>query len=186
MANPIRFHNARILVKDSTSNGILADSTTGTYDPYTNLIKIPISSITFRENCSVLVQIFTEDNVYEYSGRMHRAVVANEIEIALFSGRSKNLRKYKRSKIDAHGLIEGIILDSQTVILRKPITITAMNISRNGLRIQAMAGSLEVGNAFVASLDVPGRQFRYEYQVVSVHNSNLETEEYGCRIFQPE
>lgn len=180
----IHLKDARVLIKDAASGCLLADTTIKHYDPHSNKIKIPMSSIAFRENILVTLWIFTGDDIYEYSGRVRRTVVANEVEIALFAGHNKNHRRYKRCRINAQGLIEGIILGNQAVIFHKPIHITAMNISRSGLRIRAMSGSLEAGDVFLVSLDVPGRQFRYVYQVVNVQNSTLETEEYGCKIFQ--
>ena len=108
-------------------------------------------------------------------------VIANELEIDLYSGRVREDRKRSRYDIKAPGKVTGIQIAGKRITLRKPIEITTKNISANGLLIESEAGSFEKGDRILIRLDLGETTLRGMYEVVRIQNQNLWTEEYGCR-----
>lgn len=184
MSYLLNFKDCRILIKDPVTNHLLADTTVSSYDPHSNKVRIYASRMTvIPESRPVQTWIFTGKTIYEYSGRLRHTITDDEVEIALYAGHTKEYRENSRYKIEASGIIEGIIIGTQRIRLRKPIEIMTRDISRNGILFEAMAESLECGSAFMLALRTPVQWYRNEYQVVRIHKIGLEREAYGCQIF---
>ena len=174
--------NSRILVKDIAKNRVVADTVITDFNPYTNILKIRVSSLMCADKGKVSVLIFQNNRILEFEGRLHRPVIANEVEIALNSGKEKEERKCSRYAVQTEGIVSDIRLCDQMISLRKPIPIETKNISANGVLFQAAAGSFEVGHRIRLMLRLKETVFQNEYKVVRIHSSGLWTEEYGCRM----
>lgn len=174
--------NSRILVKDTAENRVVADTVITEFNPHTNILKIRVSSLLRTNEGKVSVLVFYNNRILEFEGRLHRPVIANEVEIALNSGKEKEERKCSRYVVQTEGIVSDIWLYGQRVSLRKPIRIETRNISADGVLFQAAAGSFEIGHKIRLLFYVKETVFQKEYKVVRIQSSGLWTEEYGCRM----
>lgn len=174
--------NSRILVKDIAKNRVVADTVITEFNPHTNILKIRVSSLMCADKEKVSVLIFHDNHILEFKGRLHRPVIANEVEIALNSGREKEERKCSRYTVQTQGIVSDIRLCGQMISLRKPIPIETKNISANGVLFEAASGSFEVGHKIRLIFHLKENVFQNEYKVVRIQSSGLWTEEYGCRM----
>lgn len=174
--------NSRILVKDIIKNRVVADTIITEFNPHTNILKIRVSSLMCANEGKVSVLIFHNNRILEFNGRLHRPVIANEVEIALNSGKEKEERKCSRYVVQTEGNVSDIRLCGQMIALRKPIPIQTKNISASGVLFQAAAGSFEVGHRIRLIFRLNETVFQNEYKVVRTQSSGLWTEEYGCRM----
>lgn len=177
--------NCRVLIKDVEGKRLLADTRITDYDIYKNIAKIRPSSLTVKaeevKNGPISALVFCDNGLYEYSGSLRIVLIANEVEIKLFSGKQKESRKHLRYDIKLPGNVQALIIENQRILLRKPIEITSKNISKTGVLIQAMTGSFEPGDCLQLSLRLKDMEISGDYKVVRKQNGNLWTEEYGCR-----
>lgn len=177
--------NCRVLIKDVDGKRLLADTRITDYDIYKNIAKIRPSSLTVKaeevKNGPISALVFCDNGLYEYSGSLRIVLIANEVEIKLFSGKQKESRKHLRYDIKLPGNVQALIIENQRILLRKPIEITSKNISKTGVLIQAMTGSFEPGDCLQLSLRLKDMEISGDYKVVRKQNGNLWTEEYGCR-----
>lgn len=177
--------DCRVLIKDAVTGQLLADTQITDYDPQKKILKIRPSSLTVKKaelkNGPISALIFGENGLYEYSGALRVALIANEIEVSLSGGREKESRSNSRYDILVRGKAEAIVLENQKVFLRNPIEIVTKNISGNGVLIQAMAGSFEAGDCLQLMMEINGRKIRGDYKVLRKQNCNIWTEEYGCQ-----
>lgn len=180
-----RWKNCRVLIRDSKTGALVADTTIIDYDYKNNSAKIRPSSLRIERNeiksRYVTALIFGERGLYEYSGILRPAVVANELQVVLFSGKEKENREHGRYELKAQGQIEAVYVEHQKIVLQKPIELMAKNISRTGILLQTMSGSMEVGDCVHLRLYSEDVEIRGDYQVMRKQNETLWTEEYGCR-----
>lgn len=171
----------RVIIRDIADDQIVADTKILAFDSYRNSLRIGASSVNRYGKKSVSVLILNRNGlIYEYAGTMRNAVIANEVEISLGAGRSKEDRKKARYKIETRGEVEAVILEGQTVFLHKPIEISTKNISANGILLETMSGSFEIGNRILLNFKLGESILKNRYEVIRVQNSNLCTEQYGC------
>lgn len=171
----------KIQVKDRKSSQLISDTRITAYDTVQKVVKISASGLKYSGQQEVSVLIFCPNRLLEYYGVLERPVIANEFEIRLHSGRNKEDRKKQRYEMKAKGQVEGIVIEKQMIILRKPIEFITHNISANGVLLETMAGSFEKGDRIQILLELGETTIQGEYEVVRIQNQNLWTTEYGCR-----
>ena len=123
----------KIQVKDRKSSQLISDTRITAYDTVQKVVKISASGLKYSIQQEVSVLIFCPNRLLEYYGVLERPVIANEFEIRLHSGRNKEDRKKQRYEMKAKGQVEGIVIEKQMIILRKPIEFITHNISANGV-----------------------------------------------------
>lgn len=179
------FRGCRVVIRDVANDQLVADTKIVDFDSYRNIIKISASSVNgLGEKAITALVIDRKGSIYEYAGQMRNAVVANEVEVRLGAGKSKEDRKRARYRIEAKGRVEAVILEEQTIYLHKPIEMSTKNISANGLLLETMSGSFDIGSQILLNLKLGDTVLKNKYEVVRVQNSNLKTEEYGCVLVQ--
>ncbi len=171
----------KIQIKDMNTGKLIASTRITAFDSAKKTVKISASGLSSPGCREVSVLIFGAHRLLEYYGNMNKPVIANELEIDLYSGRVREDRKRLRYDIKAPGKVTGIQIAGKRITLRKPIEITTKNISANGLLIESEAGSFEKGDRILIRLDLGETTLRGMYEVVRIQNQNLWTEEYGCR-----
>lgn len=182
MDNTGSLNNCRVLIKDIARNQVVADTRIQEFDAYKNIIKISVSSLCYAEEEKVSALIFGKDCLYEYFGRLRKPSVANQVEIALSGGKEREDRLRQRYDMEVIGQIESILIESQKIVLRKPILMSTKNISANGVLFESLSGGFEVGDIIQVSFNLIDTEVKNDYMVVRIQNRNLRTEEYACRI----
>lgn len=176
--------DCKVLVKDIENERVIARTVSKSFDPYNKILSIPMSSVNVCESQPVIVWIFSGNSIYEYFGQMKKTVIANEVEIVLSSGKLKEERKAERYQVEMEGSVNGIVIDSQRVTLRKPIAFSTINISENGILFKTMSGSFERGDQIELKLNASLESKDSRYRVVRIHYTALDTETYGCQKLQ--
>lgn len=184
MAYTTNLKGCRVLVKDIEDGKIIARTVSKSFDLHNKILSIPASSVNVYEAQPVIVWIFSGNNIYEYNGQMKRTVIANEVEIVLSSGRLKEDRRADRYQVEMEGSVNSIVIDGQSVKLRRPLAFSTINVSENGLLFKTMSGSFESGDQIGLSLKASLENKDSLYRVVRIHNAALWTEEYGCHKLQ--
>ena len=149
----------KIQIKDLNTGKLIANTRITTFDSAKKTVKISASGLSSPGCREVSVLIFGVHRLLEYYGNMNKPVIANELEIDLYSGRVREDRKRSRYDIKAPGKVTGIPIAGKRITLR----------------------SFEKGDRILIRLDLGETTLRGMYEVVRIQNQNLWTEEYGCR-----
>lgn len=177
--------NCRILVRDSKTGDLIADTTIEEFDAKLNTLTIPEASLHGAANGKLALLVLGKNGVLEYSGNL-RKIMSGAAEIALFGEREKEDRNFTRYEMKAEGRVEAILIDGERIDLRKPIPISVINISANGILFKGDIDAFRRGSRIRLRVGIKDNAFISEYEVVRSQNRNKESAEYGCRNILPE
>lgn len=174
--------NHRILIKNVKDGKIIADTKVVRYESSRNCVIIDAGSLVKLKPYDVHVLIFGEDNLYELYGTISGVMLDNEVEVLLGKSREKEDRKRARYTVTMNGFVKVICIKNQDIILRKPIVVTTVNMSSNGILFRTGTGTFPKGCKFRVQLEIDGKKMEFECEVVRIQNVTPRTEEYGCKI----
>lgn len=177
----LNFKNCRIIVKDVNADKVLADTKILSHDDSANTIKISMGDIQYSPMQEIYILIFGQKSLYEYQGTLGKTMTANEITIFLRQGQERESRICKRYAFEVPGEIKALKLESTFVELHTPIPLKTRNISASGVLLQTVASSLYVGMIIRMELQMDGKIYQVETEVMRTQNATLRTEEYGCQ-----
>lgn len=177
--------NCKILVRDSKSGVLIANTTIEGFDANRNVLTIPEASMHGAANDKLTLLVLGKNGVLEYSGNL-RKILNGMAEIALFGEREKEDRNFTRYEMKAEGRVEAILIDGERIDLRKPIPISVINISANGILFKGDIDAFRRGTKIRLRVGIKDNAFVGEYEVVRSQNRNKESAEYGCRNILPE
>lgn len=180
--NESTIKNRRILIKNTEDGKIIADTRILRFNSLTNSVIISADSLSNKKYYRIQAFIFAEECLYEFSGTIKGAMVDNEIEVFLGRSKEKEDRARTRYPVELDGTINGILMNACEIRLRKPMSIRTINMSANGVLMQADAGCFSVGDGFVLTLMVEKGTIVLHCGVVRIDHGDMLTEEYGCRI----
>lgn len=180
--NENEIKNRRILIKNTEDGKIIADTKIIRFDSLTNSVHISADSLAVRKFYKISAFIFAEECLYEFHGTIRGALVDNEIEVFLGKSKEKEDRARTRYPVALEGNIVGIIIEGRVIRLRKAMNIRTLNMSANGILMQADSGCFRIGDHFAMDLEVEDGRIELSCEIVRVQNSGMLTEEYGCRI----
>lgn len=174
--------NRRILIKNTEDGKIIADTKIVRFDSLTNSVHISADSLADRKYYSISAIIFAEECLYEFFGTIRGALVDNEIEVFLGKSTEKEDRAKTRYPVSLEGSIDGIIIEGRTIRLRKAMNMQTINMSANGILMKTDSGCFRIGDCFSLNITVDEGKIQLSCEIVRIQNSNMMTDEYGCRI----
>lgn len=174
--------NCRILIRNEEDGQIIADTEIIRFDELTNSAYISADSLKERKRYKISAIIFAQKGLYEFTGTIKGVLVGNEIEVLLGKSKEKENRARTRYPMALAGNIDGILIEDRMINLRKPMHIRTINMSANGVLMKADSGCFGMGDCFSLKLQVKDGEIQLNCKVVRIQNSNMLTEEYGCRI----
>ncbi|MCR4956739.1 MAG: PilZ domain-containing protein [Lachnospiraceae bacterium] len=179
----------RVLVRNSQTGTLIADTVIISCETMRNVIKISANSLRERKSAPVTALIFGDGELYEYHGNIRATAIGNTVEVALSKGQVKEDRTARRYPLNRDGLVEAIVYKGCKVNFRKPIWMMTLNVSKNGVLIRTFSGSFQLGDILEMAIylsDDEKQVLRARYKVVRKQNSRLDTEEYGCHMIVAE
>jgi hypothetical protein len=126
--------------------------------------------------CKLL--ILTAPMPYSYLGTIHKR--SFEKLIKLYDEHMEENRKEIRYKTDLPGNIENLVYDWTSYPLHKALEVQIVNISRNGIRIQAKDNTLNVGDIFQINIKISGNDKLLMGKVANYRYISQDHCEYGC------
>lgn len=180
--NEYALKNRRILIKNTEDGKIIADTKIIRFDSLTNSVHISADSLADRKYYNISAIVFARECLYEFYGTIRGVLVDNEIEVFLGKSKEKEDRAKTRYPVALEGNIVGIIIEDRIIKLRKVMHIQTINMSANGILMQADSGCFRIGDRFCLNLIVEEGEIVLNCRIVRIQNSDMLTEEYGCRI----
>ena len=180
--NEKELKNRRILIKNAEDGKIIADTKIDSFDSVTNSVLIKADSLAERKYYTISAFVFAKDCLYEFFGTIRGALVDNQVEVFLGKSKEKEDRAKTRYPVALEGKIDGIVIEGRKIKLRKAMPIRTVNMSANGVLMKADSGCFRIGDGFFLSLKVEGGEIELSCEIVRIQNSDMQTEEYGCRI----
>lgn len=180
--NEKELKNRRILIKNTEDGKIIADTKIDSFDSVTNSVLIKADSLADRKYYTISAFVFAKDCLYEFFGTIRGALVDNQVEVFLGKSKEKEDRAKTRYPVALEGKIDGIVIEGRKIKLRKAMPIRTVNMSANGVLMKADSGCFRIGDGFFLSLKVEGGEIELSCEIVRIQNSDMQTEEYGCRI----
>lgn len=180
--NEIEVKNCRILIKNAENGQIIADTKIIRFDRLTNSVYISADSLRERKHCNITAFIFAKKCLYEFFGTIKAAMIGNEIEVLLGKSTEKESRARTRYPVALAGNIDSILIEGRKIKLRKAIYIETINMSANGILMKTDFGCFDIGDCFSLNLKMEDSEIQLNGSIVRTQNSNMLTEEYGCRI----
>ena len=174
--------NCRILIRNEEDGQIIADTEIIRFDGRRNSVYISADSLRERKFYHISAYIFEKKCLYEFSGTVRGVLVGNEIEVLLGKSRKKESRAKTRYPVALEGNVDGIIIEGKMIKLRKAICVETIDMSANGILMKADSGCFGIGDCFSLTLKVEHGELQLNCKIVRIQNSNMLTEEYGCRV----
>ncbi|MCH5259899.1 MAG: PilZ domain-containing protein [Lachnospiraceae bacterium] len=174
--------NRRILIKNAEDGKIIADTKIDSFDSVTNSVLIKADSLADRKYYTISAFVFAKDCLYEFFGTIRGALVGNQVEVFLGKSKEKEDRAKTRYPVALKGAIDGVVIEGRKIKLRKAMPIQTINMSANGVLMKADSGCFRIGDGFFLSLQVEEGEIELSCEIVRIQNSDMQTEEYGCRI----
>ncbi len=183
--NSKNLKNCRILIRDSVTGELIADTTAEGYDPKRNLLTVFAGALSRPAKNRLSLLALAKGGVLEYSGNL-RKIVNGMAEIALYGERKKENRNFTRYEMRTEGRVEALLIGDTRIELRKPVSIAILNISANGILFRGDIDAFRRGSKVRVRVGLKDSSFVGEYEIVRSQNRNKETAEYGCRNILPE
>lgn len=183
--NSKNLKNCRILIRDSISGELVADTTVEGYDPKRNLMTVFAGALNGPVKNRLSLLALVKSGVLEYSGNL-RKISGGMAEIALYGERKKEDRNFTRYDMKTEGRVEALLIGDTRIELRKPVPIFILNISANGILFRGDIDAFRRGSKVRVRVGLKNNAFVGEYEIVRSQNRNKETAEYGCRNILPE
>lgn len=183
--NSKNLKNCRILVRDSISGELVADTTVEGYDGKRNVLTISSGALRGPVKNRLSLLALAKGGVLEYSGNL-RKISSGVAEIALYGERKKENRNFTRYEMKTEGRVEALLIRDTHIELRKPVPISILNISANGILFRGDIDAFRRGSKVRVRVGLKDSSFVGEYEIVRSQNRNKETAEYGCRNILPE
>lgn len=183
--NSKNLKNCRILIRDSVTGELIADTTAEGYDPKRNLLTVFAGALSKPAKNRLSLLALAKGGVLEYSGNL-RKIVNGMAEIALYGERKKENRNFTRYEMRTEGRVEALLVGDTRIELRKPVPVAILNISANGILFRGDIDAFRRGSKVRVRVGLKDSSFVGEYEIVRSQNRNKETAEYGCRNILPE
>ena len=183
--NSKNLKNCRILIRDSVTGELVADTTVEGYDPKRNMMSVFAGALNGPAKNRLSLLALAKSGVLEYSGNL-RKISNGMAEIALYGERKKEDRNFTRYDIQTEGRVEALLIGDTRIDLRKPVPVFILNISANGILFRGDVDAFRRGSKVRVRVGLKNNSFVSEYEIVRSQNRNKETAEYGCRNILPE
>lgn len=183
--NSKNLKNCRILVRDSITGELIADTTVEGYDPRQNMMTIMAGALSGPAEHRLSLLALAKDGVLEYSGNL-RKISNGMAQIALYGERKKENRNFTRYDMKTEGRVEALLIGDTRIDLRKPVPVSVINISANGILFRGDIDAFRRGSKVRVRVGLRDNSFVGEYEIVRSQNRNKQTAEYGCRNILPE
>lgn len=183
--NRKKLKNCRILIRDSITGELVADTMVEGYDPKRNVLSIFSGALNGPAENRLSLLALAKDGVLEYSGNL-RKISNGMAEIALYGERKKEKRNFTRYDMRTEGRVEALLIGETRIELRKPVPVSILNISANGILFKGDIDAFRRGSRVRVRVGLKQNSFVGEYEVVRSQNRNKETAEYGCRNILPQ
>lgn len=177
--------NCRILLRDSISGQLVADTTVESFDGKRNMLTIASGALQGQVKNKLSLLVLARDGVLEYSGNL-RKISNGMAEIALYGERKKEDRNFTRYDMKTEGRVEALLIGETRIELRKPVPVSILNISANGILFRGDIDAFRRGSKVRVRVGLKDSSFVGEYEIVRSQNRNKETAEYGCRNILPQ
>ena len=180
-----KIKNCRILLRDSISGQLVADTTVESFDGKRNMLTIASGALQGQVKNKLSLLVLAREGVLEYSGNLRK--ISNGVaEIALYGERKKEDRNFTRYDMKTEGRVEALLIGDTRIELRKPVPVSILNISANGILFRGDIDAFRRGSKVRVRVGLKDNSFVGEYEIVRSQNRNKETAEYGCRNILPE
>lgn len=183
--NSKNLKNCRILIRDSVTGELIADTTVEGYDTRRNVLTVFAGALSRPAKSRLSLLALAKSGVLEYSGNL-RKIINGMAEIALYGERKKENRNFTRYEMKTEGRVEALLIGETRIELRKPVPIAILNISANGILFRGDIDAFRRGSKVRVRVGLKDSSFVGEYEIVRSQNRNKETAEYGCRNILPE
>lgn len=183
--NSKNLKNCRIFVRDSITGELVADTVVEGYDAKRNVMNISAGAVKGPAENRLSLLVLTKGGVLEFSGNL-RKVLNGMAEIALYGERKKEDRNFTRYDVRTEGRVEALLIGNSRVDLRKPVPVSILNLSANGILFRGDIDAFRRGSKVRVRIGLKDNAFVGEYEIVRSQNRNKETAEYGCRNILPE
>lgn len=183
--NGKNIRNCRILLRDSITGELVADTTVESFDGKRNMLTIASGALRGQVKNKLSLLVLAREGVLEYSGNL-RKISSGVAEIALFGERKKEDRNFTRYEMKTEGRVEALLIGNTRIELRKPVPVSILNISANGILFRGDIDAFRRGSKVRVRVGLKDNSFVGEYEIVRSQNRNKETAEYGCRNILPE
>lgn len=183
--NSKNLKNCRILLRESVTGELVADTMVEGYDSRRNMLTIASGALRGAVEHRLSLLVLAREGVLEYSGNL-RKISNGMAEIALFGERKKESRNFTRYELKTEGRVEALLIGDTHIDLRKPVPVLILNISANGVLFRGDIDAFRRGTKVRVRVGLKDSSFVGEYEIVRSQNRNKETAEYGCRNILPE
>lgn len=183
--NSKNLKNCRILIRDSVTGELIADTTVEGYDTERNLLTVYAGALSRPAKSRLSLLALAGSGVLEYSGNL-RKITNGMAEIALYGERKKESRNFTRYEMKTEGRVEALLIGDTLIELRKPVPVAILNISANGILFRGDIDAFRRGSKVRVRVGLKQNSFVGEYEIVRSQNRNKETAEYGCRNILPQ
>lgn len=171
----------RIIINSLEDNTKIADTYIKRYNSSTDIGVVDADSFQKVESQKVSALVFTSDGLMECRGTL-RDGMGLEKEICFYQSNEKNDRGATRYDVNMMGNVTAVLKKVSGEIIKDTFPCQVVNMSATGILISGPSQRLKIGDIPSISAYKDGHRLRIIGEVVRVHDSNVQTEMFGCKI----
>lgn len=173
--------NCRIIINSLDGNNKIADTYIKRFNSTTDIGVIEVDSFKKIESQKVTALVFAKDGLLECNGTL-RNTPGLDAEICFYKSNVKNDRGATRYDVNMMGNVTAVLKKATGEIIKDTFPCQVVNMSATGILISSPSQRLKMGDIPSISAFKDGHRLRIVAQVVRVHDSNVQTEMFGCKI----
>ena len=171
----------RIIVNSIEGNKKLADTYIKRFNSSADIGYLDVDSFRGVEEQKVSALVFTKDALLECNGTLRHGT-GLDMEICFYQSNAKNDRGATRYDVNMHGNVTAVLKRVNGDIVKDTFPCQVVNMSATGILISGPSKRLKIGDIPSISAFKDGHRLRIVAEVIRVHDQNVQTEMFGCKI----
>lgn len=171
----------RIIINSLEGKNKIADTYIKRFNASTDIGTIDADSVRGVEDQKVSALVFTKEGLLECNGTL-RSTRSVDVEICFYQSNVKNDRGATRYDVNMMGNVTAVLKKVSGEIVKDTFPCQVINMSATGILISGPSQRLKIGDIPSISAFKDGHRLRIIGEVVRVHDSNVQTEMFGCKI----
>lgn len=173
--------HCRIIINSQEDNKKIVDTYIKRFNASTDIGVIDADTFKNFEDRKVTALVFTKEGLMECSGTLRNSV-GLDMEICFYKSNVKNDRGATRYDVNMMGNVTAVLKKATGEIIKDTFPCQVVNMSATGILISGPSQRLKIGDIPSISAFKDGHRLKIIGEVVRVHDSNVQTEMFGCKI----
>lgn len=178
----IDYTNCKAIIRDEITEELIAEAKVLEYNKKTLSIFVDASSYLDKLNGKLSILLLADNFLHEFGGIARKSYTPRRVEISMFQGKEKEDRYAKRYPAKFPAMATDVFFTDDSEAGPAQIDVNVLNLSTNGVLIEANADELDIGASFNLKLTIAGSPTTISSLVIRMQASEDAKTQYGCKF----